>query len=93
MKTTFNLTTSWCDLDRFSDRQALVDLMNGFDGVELGEFFVPRLASISQNVTELADRSFRILLENIEDHVSAHYEIVPVTLEDRESARRIKYIS
>ena len=61
----------------------------GFDGVELGEFFVPRLASISQNVTELAERSFRILLENIEDHVSAHYEIVPVTLEDRESARKI----
>ena len=29
MKTAFNLTTSWCDLDRFSDRQALVDLMDG----------------------------------------------------------------
>jgi len=35
MKTTFNLTTSRCDLDRFSDRNALLSLMEGFDGVEL----------------------------------------------------------
>jgi len=61
----------------------------GFDGVELGEFFIPRLASISQNVTELADRSFRMLLDNIESESTALYEIVPVTLLDRESARRI----
>ena len=31
----------------------------GFDGLELGEFTIPRLASVSQNLKELADRSFR----------------------------------
>lgn len=61
----------------------------GFDGVELGEFFVPRLASISQNVTELADRSFRMLLAQVEDRRSAQYQILPVSLLDRESARKI----
>ena len=61
----------------------------GFDGVELGEYFIPRLASISQNVEALADRSFRMLLENIEQNTAAHYEILPVRLLDRESARRI----
>lgn len=35
MKTQFNLTTSACDLDRFADREALLKLMRGFDGVEL----------------------------------------------------------
>lgn len=35
MKTQFNLTTCACDLDRFSDQQALLRLMHGFDGVEL----------------------------------------------------------
>ena len=35
MKLQFNLTTSACDLDRFSDRDALLTLLRGFDGVEL----------------------------------------------------------
>ena len=61
----------------------------GFDGVELGEFFIPRLASISQNVEALADRSFRMLLQNIEENTAAHYEVLPVSLLDRESAQRI----
>ena len=61
----------------------------GFDGVELGEFFIPRLASISQNVEALAYRSFRMLLANIEEHAAAQYEILPVQLLDRESARNL----
>ena len=35
MKTQFNITTSACDLDRFSDRAAFLELLDGFDGVEL----------------------------------------------------------
>lgn len=35
MKITFNLTTSYEDLNRFPDRTALLSLMEGFDGVEL----------------------------------------------------------
>lgn len=35
MKTTFNLTTSDCDLGRFASREELLALLKGFDGVEL----------------------------------------------------------
>lgn len=38
MKTMFNLTTSSEDMDRFHARQDLLDLMEGFDGVELMQF-------------------------------------------------------
>ena len=61
----------------------------GFDGLAFGEYTVPRLASVSQNLEALADRSFRMLLENIEENAAAHYEILPVRLLDRESARSI----
>ena len=61
----------------------------GFDGLELGEFTIPRLASVLQNLEELAARSFRMLLDNIESSTAARYEIVPVSLKDRESARKL----
>ena len=61
----------------------------GFDGLELGAFTVPRLASISQNLDELASRSFRMLLDNIENPQRARYEILAVSLLDQESARQI----
>ena len=61
----------------------------GLDGLAIDEFTVPRLTSISQSVEDLANRSFRLLLEHIEEHRSASYEILPVTLTVRESARKI----
>ena len=38
MKTAFNLTTSSDDMDRFRSRNDLLDLLDGFDGVELMYF-------------------------------------------------------
>lgn len=38
MKIQFNLTTSWDDMRRFQSRDELLDLMRGFDGVELMHF-------------------------------------------------------
>ena len=61
----------------------------GMDGLAIGEYTVPRLTTISQNVQELADRSMRILLENIESPKDSQYEIVPVTLQNRESTRQM----
>ena len=61
----------------------------GLDGLAIGEYTVPRLATIEQNVETLADRSFRILLEHIENQATGRYEILPVSLVDRESARKI----
>ena len=61
----------------------------GLDGLAIGEYMIPRLTTVSQNVEDLAVRSFRILLENIESSGAARYEVLPVTLENRESTRKI----
>ena len=61
----------------------------GFDGLLIGEYTVPKLATVSQGVEELADRSIRLLQESIDGLRCASYETVPVTLEPRESARQI----
>ena len=61
----------------------------GLDGLNIGAYTLPRLATISQDVEELAQRSIRLLQRNIEGKVSAVYETVPVSLEARESAQKL----
>ena len=61
----------------------------GFDGLPIGEFIVPRLATISQSVEVLAQRSVELLRGNIEgDHVCVH-EVIPAQIHWKESARAI----
>lgn len=62
----------------------------GFDGLTIGEYTAPRLATVSQPVEELADRSLELLRRNIEGNTTARCEIVPVHLQWRESARQVK---
>ena len=62
----------------------------GFDGLAVGGYTVPRLSSVSQNLTEIADRSFRMLLDQVEKSLPARYEILPVSLVEQESTREIK---
>lgn len=61
----------------------------GLDGLTIGDYTVPKLATVCQAVETLADRSLKLLLHNIEAHDSARHETVPVRLEWKESARRI----
>lgn len=61
----------------------------GFDGLTIGEYTVPRLATVSQSVGELADRSLELLSHNIEDGTTARHEIIPVTFLCKESVRRV----
>lgn len=61
----------------------------GFDGLEIGDFTVPRLSTVHQSVTELADRSIRMLLESIPSRKSARYEMINVSVQIRESVRKI----
>jgi len=61
----------------------------GFDGLELGEFTVPRLASVCQNVDAMAQESLNLLLQYIEQNAPSQHKIIPVYLEWRESARKI----
>lgn len=62
----------------------------GFDGLEICDFTVPRLATIHQSIEELADHSIRMLRENIEKRQPARYETLTVTVQLKESAGRIE---
>ena len=59
----------------------------GFDGLNIGEYFVPKLATISQSVEDLAARSVEILRDCIESGGKARHETVPFAVEWKESAR------
>lgn len=61
----------------------------GFDGLAIGEYTVPKLATVCQDVGQLAERSVRMLLRQIEGPEPVAYETVPVTVEWKESARTV----
>jgi LacI family transcriptional regulator len=57
----------------------------GFDGLTIGDYTVPKLASVTQSIDALADRSVQILRDQIERHTIARHEIIPVTVDHKES--------
>ena len=61
----------------------------GLDGLVIGEYTVPKLATVCQNVDVLTETSLELLLEQIEEKAPAQHRIIPVCLEWRESARNI----
>lgn len=61
----------------------------GLDGLIIGDYTVPKLATVRQSVEELADRSVQILREQIEGTVKARYETIPPTVEWKESTRKV----
>ena len=61
----------------------------GFDGLLISDFTLPRLSTVCQNAAELANRSMDILLEHIEGTDSPRYETVDVSIELRESIRKL----
>lgn len=62
----------------------------GFDGLTIGEYMIPRLATVSQSVERLVERSLELLSQNIEDGTAARHETVPVTLLCKESTTEFK---
>jgi len=61
----------------------------GFDGLIVGRYMVPSLATVRQSVEELARRSFDILQDGIAAAQEPRYETVPVSIEQGESAGKI----
>ena len=61
----------------------------GFDGLPLGSFLVPQLSTVVQPVQQMARRSVEILTDCIEKNGPARHEVVPFTLNQRESTRRM----
>ena len=63
--------------------------VTGFDGIALGQYSVPRLTTIRQNMEQLARRTARILLHNIQKPGNAVHEIVSFDLTEGESVREL----
>ena len=61
----------------------------GVDGLPLGNYLVPQLSTIGQSAHQMAIRSVQILLDAIEQEAPACHEIIPFTLYQRESIRKI----
>ena len=61
----------------------------GFDGLQIGEYTLPRLSTVAQSVEQLAEKSMYLLLQSIEQGAEARHEVVPVRLLLRESVRAI----
>ena len=61
----------------------------GFDGLQIGQYTLPRLSTVAQSVEQLAQRSMSLLLQSIENGADASHEVVPVHLLLRESVRKL----
>lgn len=62
----------------------------GFDGLQIGEYYCPKLTTIEQSVEQLAKRSFEMLVDCIEHGTPARHETVPFRLNRRQSVKRLK---
>lgn len=61
----------------------------GFDGLQIGEYTLPRLSTVAQSVEQLAQRSMNLLLSSIEKTAEASHEVIPVRLLLRESVQEL----
>jgi len=61
----------------------------GLDGLVMGKYLVPQLSTVCQDFRAMALRSVEILLDAIEDGVSARHETVPFAVLRRESIRAV----
>ena len=61
----------------------------GFDGLPIGDYLVPQLATVGQCVSVMAQRSVEILLGGIEESAPARHETVPFRIYPRESVRSL----
>ena len=63
--------------------------VTGYDGIALGQYSIPRLATIRQGMEQLAVRSAKILLHNIKEPGTAVHEVVPFELIEGESVCKL----
>lgn len=61
----------------------------GYDGIALGQYSIPRLTTIRQDMEQLAQRSAKILLHCIEEPGRAVHEVVPFDLIEGESVGKV----
>ena len=61
----------------------------GLDGLDMGQYTLPRLSTVSQSVETLALESLTLLCQAREEGASARHETIPVTLLEKESVRTL----
>lgn len=61
----------------------------GFDGLSVGSYMIPRLSTVSQSVSDLAQRSVELLKQAINGSGAVH-EMIPAQVMIRESVRTIE---
>ena len=61
----------------------------GLDGLALGRYLVPQLSTVKQDFRTIALRSVQILLDCLEEDLSAKHETVPFMVQISESIRSI----
>lgn len=59
----------------------------GFDGVEMGKYFIPRLTTIEQPVNDIARESVQVLMDMLERGEPPRHIVVNAKLQKRESVR------
>ena len=62
----------------------------GFDGLGIGDYYVPKLSTITQSAARMARRSVELLLDCIENGAPAQHESVPFTLDCKQSVQPAK---
>ena len=68
------------------DRRIPADVsVVGFDGIELGKYFVPRLTTVAQPVDEIAGQTVNVLTDMLQNGAPPRHVVVPSALLMRES--------
>ncbi len=59
----------------------------GFDGIEMGKYFIPRLTTIAQPVDDIARESVQVLMDMLDHGAEPRHIVVGANLQIRESIR------
>lgn len=62
----------------------------GYDGIEMGEYYNPKLTTIKQPVEEMAKKTIRVLLDVIAGRKEHQQIVFPAKLIERESTAAVK---
>ena len=61
----------------------------GYDGIEIGQYMVPKLTTIQQPGASIAERCVEILIQSIEEEKKSVCEEIDFTLVEGESVKRV----
>lgn len=59
----------------------------GYDGIEMGKFFIPRLTTVEQPVDDIARESIQVLMDMLERGEQPRHIVIQAKLQKRESVR------